>query len=64
MEVGVALPYMEEELSALAADTLMKKNGDKYETNFFIVSGQAQQKIREHLSGLAKELTEAILKAV
>ena len=31
MEVGVALPYMEEELSALVEATLMKKNGNRYE---------------------------------
>ena len=45
MEVGVALPYMEEELSSLVDATLMKKIGNKYETNFFIVSADAQEKI-------------------
>ena len=61
MEVGVALPYMEEELSALVDATLMKKSGNKYETNFFIVSAEAQEKIYAHLRGIAPELTRAVV---
>ena len=64
MEVGVALPYMEEELSALVEATLMKKNGNKYETNFFIVSAEAQEKIYAHLSGITPELTKAVIEAM
>ena len=60
MEVGVALPYMEEELSALVDATLMKKSSNKYETNFFIVSADAQEKIYAHLRGIAPELTKAV----
>ena len=63
MEVGVALPYMEEELSALVDATLMKKNGNKYETNFFIVSADAQEKIYAHLRGITPELTQAVIAA-
>lgn len=64
MEVGVALPYMEEELAALVDATLMKKNGSKYETNFFIVSRAAQETIHAHLRGIASELTHAIIAAL
>ncbi|MGI6635145.1 MAG: sigma-70 family RNA polymerase sigma factor [Christensenellales bacterium] len=64
MEVGVALPYMEEELSSLVGATLMRKNGNKYETNFFIVSAKAQEKIFAHLRGLAPELTRAVIAAL
>lgn len=64
MEVGVALPYMEEELASLVESTLMKKNGDKYETNFFIVSAEAQEKIYAHLRGIAPELTKAVIAAL
>ncbi len=63
-EVGVALPYMEEELSNLVNATLMKKNGNKYETNFFIVSGEAQGKINAHRSGITSELASAIIDAL
>jgi hypothetical protein len=61
MEVGVALPYMEEELSTLVDATLMKKNGNKYETNIFIVSAEAQEKICAHVRGIAPKLTKAIV---
>lgn len=64
IEVGVALPYMEEELKALVDATLMKKNGNKYETNFLIVSAEAQEKAFAHLSGIAPELTKAVIAAL
>ena len=64
MEVGVALPYMEEELRALVDATLMKKNGNQYETNFFIVSADAQEKINAHLRAITPELTQAIIAAM
>ena len=64
MEVGVALPYMEEELHALVNATLMKKNGNKYETNFFIVSAEAQEKINGHLRAITPELTRAVISAM
>lgn len=64
MEVGVALPYMEEELRGLVDATLMKKNGNKYETNFFIVSADAQEKINVHLQTITSELTQAVIAAM
>ncbi len=64
MEVGVALPYMEEELSTLVEATLMKKNGNRYETNIFIVSAEAQEKIYAHLHGITPELTKAVIEAM
>ena len=64
MEVGVALPYMEEELSTLAEATLMKKSGNQYETNIFIVSAEAQEKIYAHLRGITPELTKAVIKSM
>ncbi|MBQ3489753.1 MAG: sigma-70 family RNA polymerase sigma factor [Clostridia bacterium] len=64
MEVGVALPYMEEELSALEKATLMKKNGNKYETNIFIVSKETRNKIYAHLRSIAPELTKAVIEAM
>lgn len=64
IEVGVALPYMEEELADLTKSTLMKKNGDKYETNIFIVSRAAQEKMLAHQLALIPDLTDAIIEAV
>lgn len=64
MEIGVALPYMEEELSLLTEATLMKKNGDRYEANLFIVSRGAQEKIYAHLERITPALTDAIIQAM
>lgn len=61
IELGVALPYMEEELASLVDATLMRKKGKKYETNFFIVSKEAQGKIFDHLCAVAPELTKAMI---
>jgi len=62
IELGVALPYMEDELNMLTNATLLKKNGNKYETNIFIVSAKAQEKIYMNLRRIAPELTAAIIK--
>lgn len=63
MEVGVALPYMEEEVNELVSATLMKKIGSKYETDFVIVSKKTQEKIYKHLYSISSALTEAIIKS-
>lgn len=61
IELGVALPYMEDELEKMVAATLLRKNGDKYETNIFIVSAGAQERIYGNLRKIAPELTYAII---
>lgn len=61
VEVGVALPYMEDELKQLVDATLMRKNGKKYETNFYIISASAQEKINAHLRGIAPEVTDTVI---
>ena len=43
--LGIALPYMEEELQLLLNATLLKKVGEKYITNFFILSRECQLEI-------------------
>lgn len=63
IETGVALPYMEEELAALTAATLLRQNGKKYETNLYIVSASAQRQVYAHLREIAPALTAAILAA-
>lgn len=57
MELGVAMPYMEEALANLVAGTFMVKTGDKYETNFPIISSSAQTKIHEKNKEITPELT-------
>ena len=42
MELGIALPYMEEEVEILHRATLLEKQGDKYVTNFFIMDKECR----------------------
>ena len=45
VELGTAMPYLEEEVEILKDATLLKKIGDKYITNFFIASKECQTDI-------------------
>lgn len=63
MEIGVALPYMEEELNTLTKATLLVKRGDRYETNFYIFSAAAQEKIGAEGRRIAPEWTKALIGA-
>ncbi len=49
MALGIAVPYMEEEVELLRKATLLKKLGDKYITNFFIMSRECQEAIYSSL---------------
>lgn len=64
IETGVALPYMEEEIANLVDATLLKENGNKYETNFFIISADTREKVNAHRKGITSELTKAIIDAL
>lgn len=55
VELGIALPYMEEEVQLLCDATLLKKVGDKYITNICIISKDAQMAIYEALRERLKE---------
>ncbi|MBQ4046850.1 MAG: sigma-70 family RNA polymerase sigma factor [Clostridia bacterium] len=44
LELGIALPYMQDELEFLVREELMVQSGDKYETAFPIVS-RAEQRV-------------------
>ena len=57
LELGVALPYMEEELAFLTKETFLIKNGNKYETSFPIISKKAQEKIWNYNSKITEKLT-------
>jgi len=55
IELGVAMPYMEEEVAELEAVELLKKNGNKYETNMIILSKDAQKDIYIKRTSLAEK---------
>ena len=60
LEIGVALPYLEEEVAELEKQLLLRKNGDKYETTVYIRSAEAQRRIYDTISAVAPAMTKAI----
>ena len=47
IEMGIAVPYMEEAVNELVNATLMKKSGNKYETDFEIINADMQRKTED-----------------
>ena len=64
IEIGMALPYLEDELDMLVQGEFLRKNGNKYETNLFIVSTVAQEKIYAHLYEIQSSITEKIINLI
>lgn len=64
LEMGVALPYMEDELERLVAAELIRKSGDRYEANIVVVSADAQERIRAHAAASVPKLTRALIDAI
>jgi len=71
VELGVALPYMEEEVEILHNATLLEKDGDKYVTNFFILDKECREAVYNTLrrgskarSRLLAEIIEDNLPAI
>lgn len=56
LELGVALPYMEDELERLTRASLLIKNGNRYETAFPIISREALSKIHVYYRELMPRL--------
>lgn len=64
LELGVALPYIEDELEFLVREQLMRKNGNKYVTNFHIVSRDEQQVQFEKNNAVQKPLTDKLCEMI
>ena len=60
LELGIALPYMEDELEFLVREQLLCKEGDRYQTNFDIVSREEQRKVHEANLAVRDELTKKL----
>ena len=60
VELGIALPYMEEEVNILHRATLLEKEGDKYITNFFILDKDCRIDVYNALRKTAKERSHLI----
>ncbi|MBQ8403423.1 MAG: sigma-70 family RNA polymerase sigma factor [Clostridia bacterium] len=64
IELGIAMPYMEEEVALLEKATLLKKLDDKYITNFFIVDKEATFAEYAAMRKHSKERSEMLDKIV
>ena len=64
MELGIALPYMEEEIKLLVDATLMTKVGNKYITNFYIAGKETQVKIWKAERAGSKERAALLARAI
>ena len=60
LELGIALPYMEDDLEYLAREQLLRKEGKRYQTNFPIVSKEEQWEVHEANKKMQKPLTDGI----
>ena len=60
MALGVAVPYMEEEVALLEKATLLKRQGDRYVTDFCILDGETQKHLRRTLRVDSEGRTEAV----
>ena len=56
--VGVAMPYMEEEVAALVDAGLLKEVGNRYVTNFYIMSRDLQIAVRNEITLLTRNWAE------
>ena len=60
LELGIALPYMEDELEFLVREQLLRKEVNKYQTDFCIVSREEQRARFDANKRIQKPLTEKI----
>lgn len=62
MELGVALPYMEDELEYLTRQTFLLKEKGNYQTYFPIIGKEIREKIREYNDRITGKLTTLLEK--
>ncbi|MBQ3177370.1 MAG: sigma-70 family RNA polymerase sigma factor, partial [Clostridia bacterium] len=58
LELGIALPYMEDELEFLVREQLLRKEGNKYVTNFRIISREEQLSRHNRIMAVQQELAK------
>ena len=64
LELGIALPYMEDELEFLCREELLRKIGNKYKTNFEILSKEEQLKQYEINTKVSKQITAKLCEMI
>ena len=64
LELGIALPYMEDELKFLTKQTFLVKCGNKYETSFPIIGKDVQEQVWNYNSSLTDKLAHLLEKLI
>jgi len=64
LELGVALPYMEDILEYLVREQLLRKSGNKYETDFKIISREEQRAEHDANRKIQKPLTDKLCQLI
>jgi len=64
IELGIALPYLEEDLQFLVHSDLIKQTGKKYETNILIMSTKAQENIYNALASKVSVFTKKVIELI
>ncbi len=60
MELGVSMPYLEEEIEILEAAGVLKKIGEKYQTNIVIVTDAYEKEFVKNTSAVYAAVAESV----
>ena len=64
LELGIAFPYMEDELEFLTREQLLTKNENKYQTAFKIISKEEQRKKYDNNKKIQKPMADKICELI
>ena len=64
LELGVSMPYLEEELKILTDAGLLLKNNDKYQTNLVILTEDFEKELAKKVEGKFKDNAKAVYEEI
>ena len=64
LEIGIALPYMEDKLKELYEGGLLNKEGKRYSANIAVFTKEFQQEVRQKTAELKKRIVDLVVEAV
>ena len=64
MELGVSMPYLEEEIEILEAAGVLKRTGDKYQTNIVIITDAYEKEFVKKTSAVYSAVAKSVFEKV
>ena len=64
MELGVSMPYLEEEIEILEAAGVLKRTGDKYQANIVIITDAYEKEFVKNTSAIYSDIVNSIFDKV